>query len=286
MQHSRVWRARIATGAQGAPAIALYVALFVLPVSYLLAYSFYTAEGFTFVASWTLANYIEIATNTVFHAYFARTLLVATAVALIVVGVAFPFSYVVTFILRRHRHFIFFLVLVAMFGGYLVRIYAWRSLLGNGGIVNGLLMSLGATDAPVELISNSMLSVIVGLASYLIPLGILPIYTAMQNVSVETVESSQDLGAGHLRTSVRVVAPLVAGGLVAAFVFAFIGTAADWVTPQLLGGTGDQLVGNLIAHQFGGGFNWPLGAATAVSLIVIVGAAMGAVWLIVGKALR
>lgn len=268
------------------PATVVYFVLFLIPLGFLVAYSFYSVDGFQFVPTWTFDNYIQAITSEVYRSYFIRTFITAAITATIVLAVAFPFCYVIVFVLRAHRQNVYFLVLVALFGGYLVRIYAWRTILGANGLINDTLFGLGITDAPVSWLSNSQFAIILALANYLVPLGVLPIYAAMQSVSPHLIEAARDLGSSHARTSLTVVLPLVAKGCGAAFTFAFIGTAADWVSPQLLGGTGDQLIGNQIAFQFGGGFNWPMGATLAVCLVLCVALLLGAASLVLRRWLR
>lgn len=271
---------------QLAPATIVYIALFAIPLVFLVGYSFFTVESFKIVPSWSFDNYVTVLTSDVYRAYFLRTFWTATLTAVVVVVIAFPFAYVINYRLRAHRRLLYFLVLVALFGGYLVRIYAWRSILGSNGVVNSVLVGTGIVDEPLSWLAASQFAIVLALANYLVPLGILPIHSAMQSVSPNLAEAARDLGAGQVRTALTVVLPLVSKGIGAAFVFAFIGTAADWVTPLLLGGTGNQLVGNQIALQFGGGFDWPLGAALAVCLVLSVAALLGVAGLVLKRWLR
>nr|WP_246391329.1 ABC transporter permease [Nocardioides soli] len=252
----------------------------------LAVYSFYSVESFEPVPKLTLDNYVEAATSDVFRGFYLRTLRVALTVALIVTLISFPFAFVLNYVLPARKHVVYFMVLVSLFGGYIVRVYAWRNIMGREGVVNQTLLGLGVVDRPVTLFLNSELAVIVALVNYLIPFGILPIYAAMQNVPVGQVEAAQDLGGSRWLAARRVVLPLTSQGCVAAFAISFIATSAEWVTPQLLGGTGDQLIGNQIQHQFGGGLNWPLGAALALTMVVLVVALLGLAYAVIRRWLR
>lgn len=253
------------------PASVYFLVLFVGPLLVLLAYSFFTVgPDFDVQPGFSLANYGEVISDPVFHAFFARTLRVAGIIAVIVVLVAFPFSYMINYVFARRKQMLYFLVLVSLFGGYLVRIYAWRNLLGRQGIINQSLLEFGIIQEPLTFLLNSQFAIVIASVNFFIPLGILPIFSAMQNVSPKLIEAARDLGSSRLHAAVKVVLPLTMRGVAAAFAFAFIAAAAEWVTPALLGGTGDQFVGNQIAFQFGGGLNWPLGAALAFSLVVAV----------------
>lgn len=259
------------------PSAVYFLLLFVVPIGYLIAYSFYSREGFDFVPAWTLENYREALTSDVYRTFYLRTLSTATITSLIVVAISFPFAFIICYVLPTRRQLLYFLVLVSLFGGYLVRIFAWRNILGRQGFINESLIRLGLIDQPLTVLLNSRGAVILALVNYLIPLGILPIFAAMQNVSASQIEAARDLGASRWHAALKIVLPLTSRGVAAAFAFTFIAAACEWVTPQLLGGTGDQLIGNQIAHQFGGGLNWPMGAALAIVLVTGVAVLIGIV---------
>lgn len=271
---------------QLSPSALYYLALFAAPLLLLAAYSFFTVENFDPVAKLTFANYGEAITSEVFRGYYVRTLRVAAVVAVTVALISYPFAFVLHYIFPQRKHLLYFLVLVALFGGYIVRVYAWRNIMGREGVFNQTLMQWGLIDEPVTLFLNSELAVMVALVNYLIPFGILPIYSAMQNVPGTQIEAALDLGASRWRAALTVVLPLTSRGVAAAFAVGFIASAAEWVTPQLLGGTGDQLIGNQIQYQFGGGLNWPLGAALAITLVIGVSALLGLLYTITRRWLR
>jgi len=277
---------RLVTALQLAPASVYYSALFGAPLILLVAYSFYTTENFDFIPSFTLDNYVTAWTSDVYRTYFARTLRVSAITALVIALVAFLYSYVITYALRARRSLLYFLVLVSMFGGYLVRIYAWRSIFGAEGIANSALMSTGIISEPLDLLRNGEFAIIVAMINFYLPLGILPIYAAMQNVGPGQIEAAQDLGSSRLAAAGKIVLPLTLRGVAVSVVFTFIATAAEWLTPQLLGGTEDQMIGNRIAYQFGAGFDWPLGSALAVTLVLLLAVLLGAMFTLVRRWIR
>ena len=263
-------RGSLASVLQLTPSAVYFLVFFGAPVSFLIAYSFFTARDFEYVAELTFANYREAVTSEVFRAFFLRTFRLAAIISVIVVLISFPFAYCLNYVFPRRRQTLYFLVLVSLFGGYLVRIYAWRNILGRQGVLNNSLETAGLIDDPIRFFLNSEFAIVLASVNFLIPLGILPIFSAMQNVPPSLLEAARDLGASRLRIALTVVLPLTMRGVRAAFGFAFIAAAAEWVTPQLLGGTGDQMIGNQIAFQFGGGLDWPLGAALALTLVAAV----------------
>lgn len=268
------------------PGAFYYLALFAVPLVLLVTYSFFTVKNLSPYPAFSFDNYFQALTSEVFRGFYLRTFRIALTVAVIVTVISFPVVFLMMYVFRARREMLYFFVLVSLFGGYIVRVYAWRNILGREGILNDTLISIGVISEPLTFLLNSEFAVVLALVNYLLPFGVLPIYSAMQNVSPSLIEASRDLGSSRLRTALRVVLPLTSKGCVAAFLVCFIGTAAEWVTPQLLGGTRDQMIGNQIQFQFGGGLNWPLGAALAITLVLLVSAFLGLAYLAVRKWLR
>jgi len=272
---SKARRERASTAMLLAPSAIYFVLLFVVPLMVLLVYSFYTYQNFNFTAKLTFSNYTQALTSPALRDFYLRTLKIAFAVSIVVVVVSYVFSHILMYVLPRARRILYFLVLVSLFGGYLVRIYAWRTMLGRDGAVNSFLISTHITSSPLSFLLNSNFAIVIALLNFLIPLGVLPIFSAMQNISPRLLEAAEDLGASKLRTVRTIVLPLTTRGIRAAFAFCFIATMAEWVTPQLLGGPLDQFVGNQILYEFGETLNWPLGAAIALTLIASVVVILG-----------
>lgn len=254
-----------------APASLFYAAFFLVPMLALLVLSFWQAEGFTLVPTFTLANYEKIATSALHHTLILRTVVVGLSTAVIVVPIAFVLSYLMRFVFERRGELILQLVLLSLFSGYLVRIYAWRTILGKQGLLNSALDWLGLIDKPLTFLIYSNFAVVVTLVGLLLPLAVLPLYSSMSNVSRDFLEVAEDLGARRLYLVRTVLLPMTLPGVGAAFAFSFLLAAGDFVTPALVGGTQSIMIGNVIADQFRGvGANWPLGAALAFVMIVIV----------------
>ena len=157
--------------------------------------------------------------------------------------------------------------LITLFGGYLVKIYAWKSILGADGLLNQALMALGPGDQPLAFLIYSRGAVIVALVHFLLPFAILPIYAALRNVPDATVEAARDLGATAFKTLTRVIIPQVPPGLFSAFAFCFLLAAGDYVTPMLLGGTSGGMLGQFVLLEFSTNFNWPAGSALSFGLL-------------------
>jgi spermidine/putrescine transport system permease protein len=166
----------------------------------------------------------------------------------------------------RYGPFLLFIALVTLFGGYLMKIYAWKTILGNEGVLNSALISAGLIDEPFTALLYSPPAVVVTLVHFLVPFAILPIYGSLRGIGDSEVEAARDLGAPRWRVVSDIVVPRSRAGLMAAFVFCFLIAAGDYVTPLLVGGK-ITMLGNLIAIQFGQQFNWPLGAAMSFSVL-------------------
>jgi spermidine/putrescine transport system permease protein len=133
--------------------------------------------------------------------------------------------------------------------------------LGNNGVINSILISLGLVQEPVSWLIYSRFAVIVTLVSVFFPITILPIYSVLMNIHPHLLEAARDLGAGAARTFLKITLPLSMPGVIAGFIFTLVLTAGDYITPALLGGSDGQMIGNSIVSQFGIASNWPLGAA-------------------------
>jgi len=253
------------------PALVVYAVLLVVPLAALFGLGFWRADGFTLIPDLSLANYQRILTTGLYRDVLIRTVQVGMITSAIVVPVAFALSYVMRFVLERRGALILQLVLLSLFSGYLVRIYAWRTILGKQGLLNSALQYLGLIDQPLTFLIYSNFAVVVTLVGLLIPLAVLPIYSSMANVSRDYLEVAQDLGARRAHLVRTVLLPMTLPGVGAAFAFSFLLAAGDFVTPALVGGTQSIMIGNVIADQFRGvGANWPLGAALSFVMIAIV----------------
>lgn len=253
------------------PAGAFYALAFIVPLAILLAYSVWTLKGFEVVPELTSASYEKTLGSPLYQAIFLRTVGVGLAVAAVVVPIAYLLAYAMRFILGTRGRIVLDLVLISMFSGYLVRIYAWRTVLGKEGLLNAALLQLGVIAEPVTFLVYSNVATVITLVGMLIPLAVLPIWSSMSNVSRDHLEGAADLGATGIRLHRTVLVPMVLPGLSTAFAIAFILAAGDFVVPLLVGGTSGILAGNLVADQFRGlGADWPLGASIAVVVMVLM----------------
>ncbi|MBA3447558.1 MAG: ABC transporter permease [Pseudaminobacter sp.] len=241
--------------------------VFVLPIAYFLVISFWRVQSFKLRPDATLDQYRQVFTE--FSGPLLFTLAIALVVAFVTVVIALGFAYFCRFQAGSWGSIFIFLVLVTLFGGYLTKIYMWKTILGSSGILNTALMELGLIARPITALLYSPIAVVIALVHYTLPLAILPIYGALRGVDDVPLEAARDLGAGGLRTFFDIVLPQTRTGIIAAFSLSFIFTAGDYVTPLMVGGPNASMIGVFIQNQFGNRLNSPLGSA--LSFVVIFG---------------
>jgi spermidine/putrescine transport system permease protein len=248
-------------------------ALYFVPLGVLLALAFQKHEYVHVVHEFTLENFAT-AFSASYRPTLVRTLSVAASVTAIDMVIAFPVAYFLAFHAGRFKPLLTVLVLLPLWSSYLVRVFAWRIILGRTGILNWALMKAGVLDEPSPAFVYNLFSMGLTLCYIWLPFMILPLVTAFERLPRNVLEASADLGANALATFRRVVVPLVAPGLLAGGLSVFSLTSGDYITPSLIGGPGDSLVGNIIAEQFGVVSNYPLGAALSAIVLFVLFALM------------
>jgi spermidine/putrescine transport system permease protein len=245
------------------------LALVIVPLGYTFIMSFFQVKDLQIVPTFTLKNYALFFTDPMYSTILLRSLAIALAVALLGVLAGYPLAYMVSLRVKRGKQVLFMLSIIPLWVSYLVRIIAWKTILGNKGVINSALLALGLTQEPLSFLLYNRFAIALTLTYICIPFVFIPVYTAIEKIPRNILEASNDLGAGEMRTFFNVVLPLSLPGLVTGFIFAFIIALGDYIIPQQLGGTQGIMFGNLIWSQFGFAFNWPFGAALGFILLVI-----------------
>ena len=248
-----------------APSALVFCVLFIAPMAFFVVVSFWQVEYFEMSTEPTIANYRDVFAN--YWRVMGFTVVLATATALLTTVLGFVFSFLARFRAGGWAQALLFIVLVTLFGGYLMKIYAWKTILGNEGVLNSALMAAGIISSPITSLLYSPQAVVVTLMHFNLPFAVLPIYASMRGIADSEVEAARDLGAGRWPVLSTVIVPRCQSGIVAAFSFVFLMVAGDYVTPLLVGGK-QTMIGNLIAPQFGAQFNWPLGAAMSIVMLI------------------
>jgi spermidine/putrescine transport system permease protein len=247
-----------------APSAAIFTLLFIAPFAYFFVLSFWSVRSYKVTPDFKLANY-ERAVGDYVEVSLV-TLGIALAVALLTTLAGFLYAYIIRFRAGRLGPLLLFIALVTLFGGYLMKIYAWKTILGNEGVLNSALLTLGIIDEPLTTLLYSPPAIVVTLIHFLVPFAILPIYASLRGISDAEIEAARDLGARRWNILNGILIPRCRPGLTAAFIFCFLLAAGDYVTPLLVGGK-ITMLGNLIAVQFGQRFDWPLGAAMSFTIL-------------------
>jgi spermidine/putrescine transport system permease protein len=242
---------------------------FIIPVGIFAIYSFWSVRNYDIVRNWNLDNYIRVFTSPVYMKLIFRSIGIGFGTALLAVVFVYPLAYTMAFKFIKYRDLILFILTISLFSNYLVRIYAWRSILSASGLVSWIMMSLGMASEPHFYLLYSSWAVILVLMNVYIPYATLPIYSALLNVEKDIIEAAGDLGARPLRVFREITLPLSMPGVTVAFLFIFLLATGDFVTPELVGGKNGMMIGSSIATQFGLVMNWPLGSALVVSTVLV-----------------
>ena len=243
---------------------------YLVPIGILLVHAFWSVEYPSIDHTLTLVNFETFFTRDVYARILLRTVIMALAVTLTDILLAFPLAFWIAKRVRRNRELLLFLVIFPLWSSYLIRIFAWKTLLGTSGIINSFLIWSGLINEPVSFFLYSKWSIFLALTHVWLPFMVLPLFTVLDRIPNSLLEASADLGAGWFSTFRTVILPLSRPGLLAGSLATFSLTMGDYIAPTLLGGPGDQMIGKIVADQFGVADNWPLGAMLIIPVLVMI----------------
>ncbi|UWR32861.1 ABC transporter permease [Sulfitobacter sp. W027] len=192
---------------------------------------------------------------------------VLTTIACLFFG--FPTAYFIATRPKKQREFWMLLIIIPFWTNLLIRTFAILELIRNEGTINTVLMALGIIDEPIQMLFTEF-SIILGMVYVYLPLMVLPIYASLERLDFRLVEAGYDLYATRFNVLRRVILPLVKPGVIAGSILVLVPSLGAYVTPRVMGGGNQLMLGNLIELQFGQGRNWPLGAALSITLLAIV----------------
>lgn len=242
-----------------------------VPFAIMVVVSFWTQVAFEFDTSFSLANYGKIFEHPLYEALMTRSLLISGACTLATVVLSYPMAYYVAFHVHRRKLIWIIMMTLPFWTSYLLRVFAWKIILGYDGVINSGLKSIGLIEQPLEFLLYSPEAVVITLAHAWAAFAILPIYVSLEKIDRSLIEAATDLGDGPVARFLRVTFPLSLPGVIAAMLMIFIPTVGDYVTPALVGGPDGMMIANIVQVQFGRVNNWPLGAALAVGAMIVVG---------------
>ena len=263
------------------PALVVLIGAASGPLLIMLVFSFLTPGDyggikweFSFRAWFEVVFYEDIFDETVSLAdahlsIFWRSVKLSFLTTLVAFVLGFPTAYFIATRSPETRNIWLFLVTIPFWTNLLIRTFAILEIIRNQGVINNALLGLGIIDAPLDMLYTDI-AILLGMTYVYIPLMILPIYASLERLDFRLVEAGYDLYASRWKVLKRIIFPLVKPGVIAGSILVFVPSLGAYVTPRVLGGGKNLMLGNLIELQFGQGRNWPLGAALSLTLLVIV----------------
>ena len=268
----REWRPR--SYIMGIP-ISLWLFIIVItPVILMFVMSFKLKSGYEITNVLTFKNYLEFFTKPTYWKILLKSFRMAFTVSITAILASYPLAYFISRRLTKFRNLFYMMIITPLWVSYLIRIIAWRTILGNKGLLNSLLINMNIIKEPLEFLLYNQVSVVIALTYIAIPFVFIPLYTALEKIPNNLIDAASDLGANEFNTFVSVILPLSAPGLLTGFMLSFIVALGDYIIPQQLGGTGGIMFGNIIWSQFGTAFNWPRGSAFGFILFLIAAAVL------------
>jgi spermidine/putrescine transport system permease protein len=253
------------------PPLAWVTVFLLIPYTILFCYSFWrTTPAQTIVHDWNLDNYRELWRNPMYLQVLFRSMRIAGVVTVLALALGYPLAYFLSFCAHAKKEICYQLVIIPLWVSYLVRGYAWKTILGSDGVLNGFLQYVHLTNHPLGFFLYSPFAVILTLTHIYTPFTFLPIYASLEHVPRNLLEASHDLGASPLATFRRVILPLSIPGVLAGATFAFVLSLGDFLAPLLVGGPSGIMISNIVVSLFGAAYNWPLGSAISLCMLILV----------------
>ncbi len=250
------------------PTLVILTIGIIIPFAIMTVMSFWSRAGHGFDTTMTFANYARTWSEPIFGALLQRSLWISGIATMATVILCYPMAYYVAFHIHRNKMMWIILITLPFWTSYLLRVFAWKVILGYEGVINSGLMALGWIKTPLEYLLYSQTAVIITLAHAWAAFAILPLYVSLEKIDKSLLEAATDLGDGPISRFFRITLPLSMPGVIAATFLIFIPTTGDYITPALLGGPDGAMIGNLIQVQFGAVNNWPMGATLSIVLML------------------
>ena len=248
---------------------------FLAPIAIVAAYSFDVYSLYPGPHGFTLTAWHDFLHSSVYLRLFWKSVQMSLIVSAIVVALAYPLAYYLALSGTKRKYVLLLLLIAPFLTSYLLRVLAWKVILGNQGVINSFLFWTGlrSPDHPISQLLYSRFAVMLVLGYVWLPFVALPIFVSLESIDRRLLEAASDLGASRLWAFFRVTLPLSLPGVVAAFLFVFIPTLGEFVTPSLVGGASGYMYGNQIVDLFGTGFpDWETGSVLALFLLGVVAA--------------
>ncbi len=242
---------------------------FVVPLLLMAVFSFSPQSSGSLLSGWTptLQQYVQAASNASYWRLLGLSVLMALGVAVASILLSYPTAHFLAFRAGRNANLFLVLLLIPFWTSYLLRVMAWKFMLGSEGLINSFLEYIGVIQQPLTALLYNRAAVVVTLIYVWIPFSTLPILAALQRIDLALFEAASDLGAPPVTQFLRVTLPLSMPGVLAAFFMVFIPTVGEYVTPLLVGGSRGSMFGNIIQIFFTQAADWPLGSALSMIML-------------------
>ncbi len=214
-------------------------------------------------------NFAFLLTDKLYAYTYLRSVLMAAASTLLCLALGFPMAYAIARADATTRSLLLLLIVLPFWISFLLRVYAWMGLLNNYGVINNLLMWLGITDQPIQLMYTDF-AIFIGMTYSYLPFMILPLYATLERMDLDLVEAAQDLGASRARAFWDITWPLARPGVIAGCLLVFIPAMGEYVIPYLLGGSESLMIGRVLFDEFFVNRDWPLASAVAIVLLLLL----------------
>ena len=215
------------------------------------------------------SSYQFIASDSLYFKTYLSSIKYALITTLLCLAIGYPFAY---FMARSPKHLqptLLMLIMLPFWTSFLLRIYAWKTLLVSNGVINNVLMSLHIIDAPIEMMNNSF-SLLLGMVYSYLPFMILPLYANLAKLDLRYLEAAADLGTSPFKAFWLITVPLSKAGIIAGSMLVFIPSIGEYVIPELLGGSSTLMIGRVLWDEFFNNLDWPMASAVAVVMILII----------------
>jgi spermidine/putrescine transport system permease protein len=253
--------------------LAWLAVFFLVPIAIVAAYSFDVYSIDPGPHGFTLTAWRHFLHSSIYLSLFWKSVKMSLIVSAVIVLLAYPLAYYLALSGTKRKYVLLLLLIAPFLTSYLLRVLAWKVILGNQGVINSFLVWTGlrAPDHPISQLLYSRFAVMLVLGYIWLPFVALPIFVSLESLDRRLLEAASDLGASRLQAFRRVTLPLSLPGIFAGFLFVFIPTLGEFITPSLVGGTSGYMYGNQIVDLFGTGFpDWETGSVLAIFLLGIV----------------
>jgi putrescine transport system permease protein len=215
------------------------------------------------------SNYLFIGTDSLYIKTYISSIKYALITTLLCLAIGYPFAYYMARSPKHLQPMLLMLIMLPFWTSFLLRIYAWKTLLVNNGVINNILLSFGIIDSPISMMNNSF-SLLIGMVYSYLPFMILPLYANLSKLDLRYLEAAADLGTSPFKAFWLITVPLSKAGIIAGCMLVFIPAVGEFVIPELLGGPSTLMIGRVLWDEFFSNNDWPMASAVAIVMILLI----------------